>query len=264
MSQCRNWCFTLNNYTAEEEAALKAYKCSYLVYGHEVGDEGTPHLQGYIEFVNGKRLSTLKAQLSERIHWERRKGTAKQASQYCKKDRDFYEAGEITKQGKRTDLESVADMMHDKKTLREIAVEHPETFMRYARGITTAWYLTVMTPRKGPPTVIWLWGSTGTGKTRFAFDEHDSVYVKDGTMWWDGYTGQEAIVVDDFDGKWPFRDMLRFLDRYPYQGQIKGGYVYINSPFIYITCEHPPDNIYTEDSHLAQIQRRISHVFHFT
>ena len=81
--------------------------------------------------------------------------------------------------------------------------------------------------------------------------------MKDGTPWWDGYTNQDVILIDDFDGKWPFRDLLRLLDRYPYQGQIKGGYVKINSPHIYITCEFPPADIYQPGNELNQIIRRL-------
>jgi len=49
------------------------------------------------------------------------------------------------------------------------------------------------------------------------------------------------------------------LDRYRYQGQVKGGYVNINSPFIYITCEHPP-SYYWSGNELDQITRRLTSV----
>lgn len=80
-------------------------------------------------------------------------------------------------------------------------------------------------------------------------------------MWWDGYEQQEAIIIDDFDGKWPYRDLLRLLDRYPYQGQYKGGYVKINSPYIYITCEYSP-SFFWRGNEFAQIHRRLSEIKH--
>lgn len=112
-----------------------------------------------------------------------------------------------------------------------------------------------------------------TTAQRQPVEKHKTYYIKDGTQWWDEYEQQEAIIIDDFDGKWPFRDLLRLLDRYPYQGQFKGGYVPINSPFIYITCEHPPDWFWgpmakaplTGDrsaNELAQMLRRIDEIVH--
>lgn len=56
--QGHNWCFTVNNYTAEEIVAVKSLEYKYLVIGFEVGEEGTPHLQCYVELTN-RRYSTL-------------------------------------------------------------------------------------------------------------------------------------------------------------------------------------------------------------
>jgi hypothetical protein len=70
-------------------------------------------------------------------------------------------------------------------------------------------------------------------------------------------------VIDDFDGKWPYRDLLRLLDRYVYQGQIKGGYVHINSDYIIITCEHRPEE-YWSGNELTQVRRRLDCVHECT
>jgi len=255
MSQCRRWCFTLNNYSNAEEETCKLIECAYLVIGREVGEEGTKHLQGYIEFDGGKRLATMK-KLIPRAHFESCKGTAKQNITYCKKQGDVFEKGEPKQQGRRTDLEEIASLVEAKTSIREIAEQFPSSFIRYNRGIMEYKNL-LQEHRDTPPCVVWLWGSTGVGKTRTATEDFISFYIKDGTQWWNGYEQQEAIVIDDFDGKWPFRDLLRLLDRYPYQGQTKGGYVKVNSPFIIITCSNPPEHIWRGDE-LEQIRRRIN------
>lgn len=253
----RNLCFTLNNYTEEEQKDIMCLDYSYLVFGFEEGESGTPHLQGYIEFKNSKRFSTLK-KLLPRTHWEARKGTAEQASNYCKKDKHFIELGTISKQGKRSDLQNVTEMIVDNTPMREIALQNPDIYVKYHKGLHALKYV-IEEDRKEPPKVFWRWGKSGTGKTRFCVEKHPSHYIKDGTMWWDGYEQQEAIIIDDFDGCWPYRDLLRLLDRYKYQGQVKGGYVRINSPFIYITCEHPPSH-YWNGNELAQVLRRVADV----
>ena len=93
MSSSRNWCFTLNNYTAEDEARLASLSCKYIVYGREVGESGTPHLQGYVEFNKGRKFEKVKSLLGDSVHLEMRRGTSKEASDYCKKDGNFFRTG---------------------------------------------------------------------------------------------------------------------------------------------------------------------------
>lgn len=280
MAQSRNHCFTLNNYVAGDIERMLALECDYIIIGKEVGAEGTPHFQGYVEWKTPKRLTTLK-KLDERVHWEARKGTAEQAATYCKKGEQtkeewdkmgemgpnfgknavIFEYGTISKQGKRTDLDTVGAMVVAGAPLAEIAKAHPGTYIKYARGIKEL-KATLMTHRSTKPTVTWTWGLTGVGKTRSVIEAHPSHYIKDGTKWWDGYEQQEAIIIDDFDSLcWPFRDLLRLLDFYKYQGQIKGGFVPINSKYIHITCEHAPSTLWSGND-LAQVLRRIDKVSH--
>lgn len=81
-----NWCFTLNNYTEEEYIALCNKECfKYMVVGKEVGEKGTPHLQGYIQLDKKQRLSFLK-KVNRRAHWKIAKGTPEENYAYCTKE----------------------------------------------------------------------------------------------------------------------------------------------------------------------------------
>lgn len=257
MSRSRNYCFTLNNYSDDHVNEIASWDCKYVVFGKEEGKEGTPHLQGYVEFKNAKTLKSLK-KLNKAIHWEARKGTAKQAADYCKKDGDFMEHGTMSAQGKRTDLDNVAAAVIEGVPLNEIAAENPAMWIRYNKGLTSL-KNELTKHRTGPAEVMWLYGGTGVGKTRYAVESSDSYYIKDGTRWWNAYAQEETIIIDDFDGSWNFRDLLRLLDRYPYQGETKGGYVKINSARIIITAEFAPDYWYS-GTLLEQVLRRIGTV----
>lgn len=125
--RARAWCFTLNNYSEEEYEKITKLSCKYLVVGKEVGDSGTPHLQGYVEFDNPRMLTGVKKIIGDRVHLEVRLGTALQASDYCKKDGDFFEIGNIGKQGERTDLKILANRIKEGESLDTIAMEDPET-----------------------------------------------------------------------------------------------------------------------------------------
>ena len=99
MNRSRGWCFTLNNYSVEEEETIRNAPCAYMLFERERGDEGTPHLQGYVHFKNEKSLKQLKA-LMPRAHVEARKGTIQQAIEYCQKEGDWEEHGEKPKMPK--------------------------------------------------------------------------------------------------------------------------------------------------------------------
>lgn len=226
--------------------------------GEEVGENGTPHLQGYIEFTNSKKLEWLR-KINPRIHWEARRGTAQQARDYCAKEGEFWEWGELSKQGKRSDLDNVAEAIRDGVSISDLCKDYGALMIRYGQSVVKYRGM-CMEERKEAPTVRWIWGATGTGKTRQVRDSHESLYFKNRSKWWDGYEGQEAIIIDDFDARsWDFRDILRLLDRYPYRGELKGGHTQINSPYIYITCDRPPYRFW-QGIELEQIMRRINYL----
>lgn len=255
MSRARAWCFTVNNPTEEDRAWLGNVDVRYIVYGDEVGEEGTPHIQGYVEFVNQKTLASLK-KVMPRAHFEQRRGTSKQAAEYCMKEGKYTERGKRSEQGHRTDLDIVAAEAIEGKPMREIALDHPVSFIRYERGIRSLREM-VEKQRDFKPYVVWIYGPTGSGKSRTA-TSHPSVYIKDNTKWWDGYEHEERIVVDDFDPTaWSLQYLLRLLDRYAFRGERKGGYVTINSKEIYITSIHPPSWYWPVPIDLAQVERRI-------
>lgn len=146
MSQAKHWCFTINNY--EENDLLLLRKSSdipcvrYLIFQQEIGEEGTPHIQGYISLDKKQRLNLVKKLVGDRAHLTLSKGSPQQNRKYCSKGETakagtLEEYGECpTPQGKRHDLtlliESVKDGNLDIKSLRE---EHPDVCAKYPRFV---------------------------------------------------------------------------------------------------------------------------------
>lgn len=266
-TKIRGTFFTLNNYTDDDikrmiSLVIGKEDSRYLVYQLEEGEvDHTPHVQGFFYFHNQIQLGTLNKALPTAHFMKPR--CIKACIKYCKKDKTRiagpFEYGLMPEQGRRTDLEEVARKFLT-LSMKEFVEQCPTEYVRYHRGLQALKMAsTTHRDRNTPPIVKWYWGNAGTLKTRTAFESHTTSYIKDGTTWWNGYEQQVAIIIDDFDGKWPYRDLLRLLDRYPYQGQVKGDYVKINSPYIYITCEHPP-GMFWQGNELAQVNRRISEV----
>lgn len=232
----------------------------YLIIGEETcPNTGNKHWQIAFSAINPCSLSSMIKKLKPR-HVEVMQKPLTANIKYCKKDGNLIlEKGEASQQGKRNDLEVAIETIKNGGKLTDI---DPVLIVKYERGFKAIKHLNTK-DRTEQPKVIWLWGLSGTGKTRRAVEHSDSFYIKDGTQWWDGYDQQDVIIIDDFDGRWPFRDLLRILDRYPYQGQTKGAYVKINSPTIYITCEFPPSHFWS-DNDLKQVTRRLSEVIEIT
>jgi len=281
----RAWCFTLNNYTPEDRNELSALYdeggVKYLVYQPERGQSGTPHLQGYIVFVNARTPGGVRQLFGKRGHWEQAHGSAESNIAYCTKEstRDGSAGFEVVElgarldvrgsgqgRGHRTDVEVVADRVKSGDSLAEIAQDHPKAIVLHARGLAALQAL-CQQRRDAPPSVYWLWGPTGTGKSRAANEESPDAYWKDPcSSWWDGYDGKSDVIIDDYRRDFcTFAALLRLFDRYPLQLQIKGGTTNMTARRIYITTPKDPQNTWegrtAED--IGQLMRRITLVKHY-
>jgi len=78
--------FTINNPTQDDCPSLDSWtRSAFIVFQKEVGENGTPHYQGYVEFDRPVRLGHVQ-RCNVRAHWEIRKGSHDQAVQYCTKE----------------------------------------------------------------------------------------------------------------------------------------------------------------------------------
>lgn len=125
----RNWCFTLNNPNIEDIESWNFKDVEYMIIGWEVGEQGTEHLQGYMEFKNQKRLT--EAKIHPKLHLEQRRGTQKQAIDYCMKDGQYYEFGEKKEQGRRSDLNEIKELLDNGGTMNDVAEEYFPQYIRY-------------------------------------------------------------------------------------------------------------------------------------
>lgn len=137
MAQARAWCFTLNN-AATNELSEHANE-RYCIWQREKGENGTEHLQGYIEFCAPMRLGGLKKWLPG-AHFEVRRGSPAQAADYCRKEESRvdgpWERGTMGgAQGKRCDLEDVKKLVADGASKRDIYAECSEAAAKYPRFI---------------------------------------------------------------------------------------------------------------------------------
>jgi len=255
-SLAKRWVFTYNNYTLEIESLIKGLDCAYCCYGREVGESGTPHLQGCICFNTQKRLTACKKILPS-AHWEIMRGNIVEASDYCKKDGEFEEFGlmpEIDNGAnekkrwsdaiaacKAGNLDDVPDDIRLKyyRTCKEIAKD----FMVKAvdcDGVTG----------------VWIYGPSGTGKSRLARQDYPDSYLKMQNKWWDGYQGEDSVILDDFDCKELGHLLKIWADRYSFVAETKGGAINIRPKKFVITSNYSIDDLFPDGELNAAIKRR--------
>lgn len=265
------WCFTENNPEGLLDVQAFGPDLKYLVYGEEVGDTGTEHLQGFCIWDSRKSLSFCK-EVIYGAHWEPAHGTNEQAAEYCKKGGIFHEYGELkSSKGQRTDLKRFRDAILAGATDEELLMsdEFCNTMLRNP-NLSMKVRALAMKPRfftdDAPEVIVWF-GPTNTGKSFSMFnyckDNNLSFYVKVPGKWFDGYTGQDAICFDEFvPGEFEISLLLRLLDHYPFNVEVKGASIAIcktTRTFLFTSNVHPDDWYPTAiDEHKNALKRRIS------
>lgn len=258
--------FTLNNYTEEEESRLQGLvssgQVSYILFGHEVGEQGTPHLQGYLEVPTKRTHSSIKSIVSRRAHIEKANGSLQSNQNYCtKEDANAFSAGTPMRQGHRSDLDEIKERIDQGATDLEIAENFFAQWCQYGRPFKRYRAMKAVT-RTWPTITHVYWGKTGTGKTRFVMDQvMDSTFWSPGDyQWFDGYEGQDIIIIDDYRGEYKLQMLLKLLDRYPMQVPVKGGFTNWAPKKVYITSNIRPRSWYQEADNfsLAALFRRIN------
>lgn len=254
--QSKKWCFTLNNYSEEDQACVQAWECKYLVYGRETAPEtGTRHLQGYVVFLKNARLSAVK-KLGPRCHWEVARGSHKQAADYCKKEGDVFEKGELPE-------ERGASEQQRWKRAREAAeagqlADVPDDiYVRYYRTLKEIKKDHMEKPGDvDEVTGVWFYGKPGSGKSHMAREQYPQAYFKMQNKWWDGYQGEENVILDDLDSKELGHLLKIWSDRYSFLAETKGGALHIRPKVIVVTSNYTPGQLWDDPEMAAAIYRR--------
>jgi len=223
-SKAKAYCITLNNPPEGQDCLGFTVDMQYMICGLEVGEKcETQHIQGYVYFKVKKRFSYVK-RLWPTAHIEVAKGKPAQNQTYCSKGGSYHEHGTLPiGQGARSDLEHVRTLIDSGSTAKDIRQECYSTYIRYNNAITRD-IEDMRTDRTWPTELHILWGSTGTGKSRYCAENFPDAYWKTRGDWWDGYDGHETVVIDEFYGWIGVDQMLRLADRYPLRVPVKGGF----------------------------------------
>lgn len=260
-SNSRWWIITWSCAVQPSEPSLPA-DAEYIVGQQEEGAGGFLHWQFVVRFKRCFRLPAVK-RCFPGAHCEPTRSDA--AVEYVQKEEtrvpgtSFSHGRKPMQRGNKTDWDAVFNaavagdwdavprdiLIRNYGNLRKIHQERnapPERF-----GVSTEVYI----------------GVTGSGKTYKAYQEMKALgdwYVKcSRTKWWDGYMGQRNVLIDEFAGCIDITYMLRWLDWYPCQVEVKGGTVNLAATRFWITSNLTLEEWYPQASpqHLAALRRRV-------
>jgi len=229
-----DWCFTWNNYTSADEEYLNGLNAQYIIYGKEVGETGTPHLQGYVYFESRKTYTAV-IKLLRGCHVQERKASdLNDTIDYCKKDRDFVEIGKrpVKDQKARAALGGAAKAAAKRECIRlaelgqmeKLKEDHPADYLQY-KGRLESLFIPINKPIDGTLQHEWWVGTTGTGKSRLLWELYPNHFPKKKSKWWDGYARQEVVAIEEWspDNKHTSSALKEWADRYPFSGEVKCG-----------------------------------------
>ena len=268
----RGWCFTLNNYTKEDEENIQNVIASfarYIVYGREVAPEtGTPHLQGYIYFHNQRQRKAV-ARLLPRARLDVANGSGKQNRDYCTKEGDFFEKGEMPvdkaearMRGGQANAARYANAVQlarngEMDTIRE---SDPQMFLIHGARLESM-YAPEARPLEGNLQHEWWVGPSGSGKSRLLWEIYPKHFAKALNKWWDGYRHQDVVAIEEWSPKNDLTasSLKKWADRYPFPGEIKGGCLQgLRPKKIIVLSNYTPQQCFLSQEDLGPIIRRFT------
>lgn len=251
----RNFFWTLNNYTPEEEAFLKTVVCKYMCFGYEVGKEcGTPHLQGMTCFKDPLSWSAVKKRLGTQRISVRKAYEVIGARKYCIKDGKYYESGNLPK-SKKEQGDAGKEFWTDQLKLAEegrFTECHPRLQLLHREALVSAnhRFRDQFKFDYIPYNHIWIWGKSRIGKTRCVWEQYPLAFFKTINKWWCNYDYEDVIVIEDID--FQHDKMLYFIklwtDGKEYKGESKKmGARRMRPKLVVVTSNYHPSEIWLRE-----------------
>lgn len=252
------WFITYPRCDLEPQSLLDRYEAMIVDYAvvRETHDDGGFHLHSYLKL--NKRLTFDKAC---EVFSEFAKGnyqtcrSVKAVLQYISKENPPLTNIDIksllAKKGKRPVTSLDVNAMTSVQALDEGLINvHQMRSWNYARGQCLEPY------NHGATRGVWIWGKPGCGKTFAVRSAYPDLYDKLQNKWWDGYEGQEVVLLDDYDTHMLGHFLKRWADGYPYAPEVKGGSTQARYKKFIITSNYEPSFFWQEPLLLEAITRR--------
>ena len=273
----KNWVFTWNNYTEEDERKLQTMECKWLLYGHEIAPTtGTPHLQGCFVLNNPRWRNGLKAEL-EGISYLAEMKSIEDSDKYCKKEGDYFEKGEKP-EPKNKNLLTAQEWDGYVAAAKEGKFDEipSKYWVRYQNSFKQIYSDAKKDPDQSSFTdydlkhhFLWLYGPTGTGKSHSARRIAKELgcpdpYLKDLNKWWNGYDHQKVTIIEEANPKkceFLADYFKKWLDKWSFTAECKGTVMQACRPeYIIVTSNYTIRDCFPEERDYEPLERRCTEV----
>lgn len=244
-TQSRKWALVINKplEAGLDHAAIREilyrFSPAYFCMADEIATTGTYHTHIFLFSPSPMRFSTVKNRFST-AHIEKAYGSAKANRAYILKeghwaDTDkaetsvsgtFEEWGDLPaeKEEEAPEMFKLIQDLRAGKSVMEIIEDNPKLAFRI-REIETLRQAILeekYSAENRALEVTYLYGASGTGKTRGIFEKHDRKSIcritdyggRNGVRF-DAYHCQDVLVLEEFHSQIPISAMLNYLDIYP-------------------------------------------------
>lgn len=220
---------------------------AYLKGQLEQGEEGLVHWQVFFTFTQKKSLNQVRAIFAPLVgHWELTRSAAAEAYVW-KEDTRIGDPFEFGTRAFRRNSPVDWELVRQNAKCGNFADIPPDIEVRYYGNLLKICAANLQ-PVGMERSCTVFWGPTNTGKSHRAWAAAglDSYSKDPRTKFWDGYSNQEHVVIDEFRGSIDVSHLLRWLDRYPVRVEIKGSAVPLSARNFWITSNLHPQAWYPE------------------
>lgn len=271
-----NFCEKVNSVSKVDRAVAQIEVCP---------ETNRRHLQGFIIFKNELGGNAGRRAIQHGFvgaHCEHARKGIEAGFSYCTKSLSrlsgpYYYPAEWSprgKQGHRSDLDAAIETLRS-SGWDQLVDRHGSDVVRYSRGFGVIRESLERRSRQQyrDVKVLVLWGNTRTGKTRLAYSlasvhsrEGDGMfrlplYGKMNDLWFDGYQGEEILLLDDFYGNIPITLLMNILDGHPLRCAVKGSFVYAQWKYVIITSNVSHEDWYTPVAEGGKIPDEVFNAF---
>lgn len=265
--KARYWLLTLHDPNWNPPQELKTL-WQWVRGQKEIGNStGAIHWQIFVSYKKAVRLRQIKTDFGNSVHAEPSRSSA--AEEYVFKEETRVEGTQFElgeKAFQRNNAEDWSRIWEKAKKgqINDIADEMPNVAIQHYRTLK----MIAMDFMECPPDLtvtagIWIHGPPGVGKSFYARQCYGTnLYLKAQNKWWDGYQGQQNVLLDDLDSDCLGHYLKIWADKYAFTAECKGSSVQIRPKNFIVTSNYTIDELFAKDQTLIEaIKRRFYRIF---